>query len=291
MKIINKSMDLNDLQTKEAKEVITELVELDKKFKEKGCNITSWYGEYDPSDYYKKLNILNRGYDYKPILSEELDFKYPNFLLWEIFWVYSNIKIKEGTKLLDIVGSCSLFSFYLASKGINVVAIDKNEKIVEEANRVASVMNLPYKAVCMDAEDYLKRTKEKYDYITSICVFEHIELNKRKRIIRNMDKKLNLGGVIAFTFDYKNPSRFVNINNFEDIKNQFLCNKKLVLKENNDFSDNNINYLIHPFYKKPIFWKYKINSIKKKNFKLKEIFKTKKENDYTFGAIFLERKR
>ena len=100
--------------------------------------------------------------------------EYPNFLLWEIYWVYSNIKVKKNAKLLDIGGSCSLFSFYLASKGVNVVAIDKNEKIVEEANRVATVMNLHYKAVCMDAEDYLKSTKEKYDYITSICVCQQL---------------------------------------------------------------------------------------------------------------------
>lgn len=69
-----------------------------------------------------------------------------------------------------------------------------------------------------------------------------------------------------------------------------FCNKKLILKGNNDFYDNDINYLVHPFFKKTIFWKYKINSIKKRNFKLREIFKTKNENDYTFGAIFLERK-
>ena len=290
MKIINKTMDLNDLNTIDARVVIDELVALDKSFLDKGCNITSWYGEYDPSDYYKKLNLLNRGYDYVPILNLDLDIKYPNFLLWEIYWVFSNINVKPKSKLLDIGGSCSLFSFYLASKGVNVVAIDKNPKIVDEANRVASIMNLPYKAVCADAEEYLNLTKEKYDYITSICVFEHIELNKRKRIIKVMDKHLNKNGVIAFTFDYKNPSRFVNINNFNDIKNQFLCNKKLLLKGNSDFYDNNINYLVHPFYKKPIFWKYKINSIRKKNFKLKELFKTKLYNDYTFGAIFLVKK-
>ena len=57
MKIINKTMDLNDLNTIDARVVIDELVALDKSFLDKGCNITSWYGEYDPSDYYKKLNL------------------------------------------------------------------------------------------------------------------------------------------------------------------------------------------------------------------------------------------
>lgn len=289
MKIINKSMDLNDLNSDDAKEIIKELIELEQLFKKNNCHITSWYGEYNPNKYYRKLNLLNRGYDYCPIIDEELDYKYPNFLLWEIYWVVSNIKFKKGMTVLDIGGACSLFSFYLAMKGVKVIAIDLNKEIVEEANKIAEKMNLDYLAINKDALKYVNDCNLKFDVITSICVFEHIEIMKRKRIIKKMSKILKFNGQVAFTFDYKNPSKFVNINNFEDIKAQFLCNKSLVLKGNNSFYDNNINYLIHPFYRKPIFWKYKIKSIKKGNFPLWEIFRTKKENDYSFGAIFLKK--
>lgn len=288
MKIINKSMDLKDLETNEAKAVIEELKELEYEFSKNGCIISSWYGECNPTSESKKLSILNRGYNYKPILDLELDFKYPNFLLWEIFWVTSNLNFQKGNKILDIGGSCSLFSFYLAKKGVKVVAIDLNQEIVDEANRIAKVMNLDYKAICMDAEEYLSKTKEKFDYITSICVFEHIELEKRKRIIRNIHKCLKKDGRIAFTFDYKNPSKFVNINNENDIKNQFLCNKKLCFLENQNFYDNNVSYLVSVFYGRPVAWRYKIHLIKLKEFPVWELFKTKKENDYTFGAIFLK---
>lgn len=289
MKIINKTMDLKDLETEEAKKVIEELVTLNRQYETKGCKISSWFGECEPTSYSKKLSLFNRGYDYKPILKDDkLDFKYPNFLLWETYWVYSNLNIKKGDRVLDIGGSCSLFSFYLASKGAKVVAIDLNPKIVEEANRIAKIMGVDYVAVCSDAEEYLLNTNEKFDYITSICVFEHIEINKRKRIVKNLDKALNKDGTIAFTFDYKNPSRFVRINNEDDIKAHFLCNEKLYMVENQDFYDNNINYLVSLFYRKPMLLRWKIRSILHKEFPVKEFFKTRDYNDFTFGAIFLK---
>lgn len=289
MKIINKSMDLKDLENEQAKKLIEELKELNKEYEAKGCKISSWYGECDPTPYSKKLSIMNRGYDYKPILDKELDFKYPNFLLWETYWVCSNLNIKKGDKVLDIGGACSLFSFYLASKGASVIAIDLNPEIVKEANRIAKIMGVDYKAVCSDAEEYLLKTKEKFNFITSICVFEHIEINKRKRIVKNLDKSLKKDGKIAFTFDYKNPSDFVKINNKDDIKSIFLCNKKLRLMGNNDFYDNNINYLVSLFYRKPMLLRWKIRSILYKERPIKEFFKTRDYNDYTFGAVFLEK--
>lgn len=290
MKIINKSMDLKDLESAEAKQIIEELKDLIEKYEEKGCQISSWYGECKPTPLSRKLSICNRGYDYKPILGQELDFKFPNFLLWEIYWVYSNLNIKKGDRVLDIGGSCSLFSFYLASKGAKVVAIDLNPKIVREANKIAKIMGIDYTAVCSDAEEYLLNSNEKFDFITSICVFEHIEVNKRKRIIKNLHNCIKKDGLIAFTFDYKNPSKFVNINNVDDIKDQFLCNSNICMAENQDFFDNNINYLVSLFYRKPAIWIWKLRLIVGREFSLKDFFKTKTYNDYTFGSIFLKLK-
>ena len=289
MKIINKTMDLKDLENEDAKKLIKELEELDKKFEEKGCHISSWIGKLDYDPFLSKINMYNRGYDYKPIFKDEkLDWKYPNFLLWETYWVYSNLDIKKGDKVLDIGGACSLFSFYLASKGAKVVAIDLNQELADNANKIAKTMGLDYTAICADGEEFLSTTEEKFDYITSICVVEHIEINKRRRLMQNLDRCLKEGGTIAFTFDYKNPSKFVMINNEKDIKDLFLCSGKLRLVENQEFYDNNVNYLVEPFYRKEFFWKYKLYHIKHKNFPITEIFKTKDYNDYTFGAVFLK---
>ena len=255
MKLINKTMDLNDLNNKDAKLLIQELVDLNNLYEKNNCHISSWIGEVIPSKDNMKTNLANRGYDYKPILDYELDLKYPTFLLWEIYWVYSNLHLKEKSLVLDIGGACSLFSFYLASKGMKVVAIDINQKVVDEANRIAKVMNLNYEAICMDAEEYLKSCNLKFDCITSICVFEHIEKNKRKRIVENIYKCLSKDGLVAFTFDYKNPSKFVGINNEDDIKEQLTSNNLRIIG-NKDFYDNNINYLTSCFYRKPRLFKY-----------------------------------
>ena len=292
MKIINKTMDSNDLKTNDAKKVINELIELDKHFTENNCIISSWVGRCNPTKYEIKVSIANKGYNYKPIVDNyDFDMKYPNFLLWETYWIFKNLKPKKGDTLLDIGGACSLFSFYMASKGIKVVAIDINKEIVDNANLYAKKMGLDYTAICADGDEYLKNTCDKYDFITSICVIEHIEINKRKNMIRNIYKHLNKNGKVGFTFDYKNPEKFVGINNPQNIKEHFLDNTNLEMLENKNFYDNNINYLVSKFYYKPIIWHHKISDIRRHNFPITELFKTKKENDYTFGAIFLKRKK
>ncbi len=288
-KVINKSMDLEDFEKEKLDALCKDIMALEDDFEKYGFIISSWYGNIHKIHFYDKLEKLNRGYHYKAILSEKYDKKFPSFLVWEIYNVYYGLNLKKGDSVLDIGGACSLFSFFLASKGIEVVAIDKNEELVEEANRIARAKNLNYTAVAMDAEDYVISCNRKFRAITSICVFEHIELEKRKRIIRQLDKVLENNGKVAMTFDYRNPSRFVNINNNKDIHEQFGCNDKLKFVGNEEFYDNNKNYLVHGFFHYKFFVKYKIRSIKKGNFRKKDFFKIKFKNDYTFGVIFMEK--
>ena len=61
MKVINKSMDIRDLENEEAKKTIRELTELNKEYEEKGCTISSWFGQCHPTEYGKKISLLNRG--------------------------------------------------------------------------------------------------------------------------------------------------------------------------------------------------------------------------------------
>lgn len=57
MKIINKSMDLEDLKTTEALAIIEELKVLIEQYEKEGCKISSWYGDCDGNPYMIKLNI------------------------------------------------------------------------------------------------------------------------------------------------------------------------------------------------------------------------------------------
>lgn len=286
--IINKSMDLDDFETSKLDTLLKNIISLHDKFYENNCNISSWYGNFEKNKFYDKLEKLNRGYNYKNILPKYYDTKYPSFLVWEIYTIIETINFKPGDTVLDIGGSCSLFSYYLESKGVNVVTIDINPALVEEANRVAKKLNLNCKAICADAEDYVKTCTEKYDYVTSVCVFEHIEKQKRKRILENIHTILKSDGKIALTFDYRNPSKFVRINSPEEVIDQFCCSNHLEVLGNKEFYDNHKNYLVHGFYHWKFFVKYKIRSIKKGNFSIKEFFRIKFKNDYTFGSIFMK---
>lgn len=286
-KIINKSMDLNDFDQDKLEWLKAEIIKLEDYFLERGLHISSWYGNIEKNRFYDKLDKLNKGYHYKALLNK-YDKKYPSFLIWEIYHVWFGIDFKEGDKVLDLGGACSLFSFFLAMHGISVVAIDKNKMLVDEANKIAKVLNLPYYAECADVEDYINGCDQKFDVITSICVFEHLDQEKRKRIIQNLHKILTNDGKVAMTFDYRNPSKFVNINTPEDVFELFNCSPFLSLAGDGHFYDNHKNYLIHPFYHRSFFIKYKIRSIKKGNFRKRDFFKIKFKNDYSFGIVFLE---
>lgn len=288
--IVNKTMDLEDFDKEKLNKLINEIIDLDDKFSSAGFNISSWYGNFKKNKFYDKLEKLNRGYHYKKILPKKYDIKFPSFLVWEIYTVINTIDFKNGDIVLDIGGACSLFSFYLESKGIKVIAIDINKEIVDEANKIAKTLNLNYEAIHADAEEFVNTCNDKFDYITSICVFEHIESEKRKRIVKNLHKLLKQNGKIAFTFDYRNPSKFVKINNPSDVKEQLACSEHLKIYGNQDFYDNNKNYLVHGFFHYKFFIKYKIRSIKKGNFEKRDFFKIKFKNDYTFGSLFLELK-
>ena len=42
-----------------------------------------------------------------------------------------NAEFSKGQKVLDLGGSSSLFSYYLASKGLDVTTVDLQENLVE----------------------------------------------------------------------------------------------------------------------------------------------------------------
>ena len=73
----------------------------------------------------------------------------------------------------------------------------------------------------------------------------------RKKIVKNLHNFLKKNEKMAFTFNYKNPSRFAKTNNIKDIEEHFLCNSKLKMLENQKLYDNIINYLISLFFSKP----------------------------------------
>ncbi len=133
-------MELSDLKSDKSKEIIVELGELIQKLRDKGLSISSWYGRFDLTGEDTSSEVINRGYNYKPIEGAIDDKNFPWFLYWEIVWVTMNAEFSKGQKVLDLGGSSSLFSYYLASKGLDVTTVDLQKDLVENANIVAQQM-------------------------------------------------------------------------------------------------------------------------------------------------------
>jgi 2-polyprenyl-3-methyl-5-hydroxy-6-metoxy-1,4-benzoquinol methylase len=287
-KIINKTMDLEDLQSDKALAKVDELNSLIKNLRAKNLKISSWYGRFDLTGDPNSTEWINRGYGYKALKESVDDKNFPWFLYWEIVWVVLNTGFSTDMKVLDLGGSSSLFSYYLASKGLDVTTVDIQKELVDNANFVTKQMGWNLKNHVMDMRDL--NFDSKFDRITSICVYEHIPImDDRVTINKKIKDLLVEEGKISITFDYRNPSRFAQINSPKDLYEQFVKPSGLKVRENEDFFDNGKNYLLHPFYYKRRLWKYKIDAIKRGLFSPWELFRTKHANDYSFGALFLEK--
>lgn len=278
-------MDRQDLDTQEAKKIISELNQLILLLKQKNLKISSWYGAFDLSKH--SFEKINRGYNYKSLPDAADDRNFPWFLYWEIVWLVLNNNFRPGQKLLDIGGSSSLMSYYLASKGLDVVTIDLQEQLVNNADHVAKAMGWPLRNFLMDARSI--ELNDSFNHIISVCVFEHIPINDRVQINFEINKLLLPEGTFSITFDYRNPSKLAEICTPEAITDQFIIPSGLSLMQNTEFFDNQKSYLLHPFFHKDFNIQIKRTCLKNGEFQMRQFFKTKEKNDYTFAALFLKK--
>ena len=115
-------------------------------------------------------------------------------------------------------------------------------------------------------------------------MYDRVEINK------SIASLLIPDGKFSITFDYKNPSRFAEIKSPSDVFEQFVYPSSLSIRGNQYFMDIGKNYLLHPFYSPNTSWKDVIKEIRTHHFGPLECLKRKYKNDYTFGALFLEKK-
>ena len=284
--VINKTMDRADLAAPEARTIVRELDALVLELKDRGLRTSSWYGCFDLSgDRYERIN---RGYGYRPLRGTADDTLFPWFLYWQIVWVVLHGDFTREQKILDLGGSSSLFSYYLAAKGYDVTTVDLQEELVTNAELVARRMGWNLKNHLMDIRSLC--FSRRFDHITSICVFEHIPIWERIEVNRTIGLLLNEHGRFSITFDFRNPSRFSRIDSPEDVRTQFVASSGMRVRGNEVFFDGGKNYLLDPFFcSSPVCLLYKLRSVFRGHHRLRELFRTKRANDYTFGALFLEK--
>lgn len=284
-------MDIDDLKSNDALKIMTELNLLIKELQVQDLKISSWYGSFNLSGDPSSFERINRGYNYQKFQNTVDDNNFPWFLYWEIVWVYLNNSITHDMKILDLGGSSSLFSYFLANKGYDVTTIDIQNSLVKNANEVSEQMGWNLKNYVMDMRNI--ELQSNFDHITSICVYEHIPLSYRIEINKKVKKLLTENGKFSITFDFRNPSNLANINSSDAVYNQFVRPSGLKIRGNQVFFDNGKNYLLDPFYYNNYsvrdFIDTKLKGVRSGNFNVSDILKIKDNNDYTFGALFLEK--
>jgi hypothetical protein len=258
---INKTMDRADLDDPRAREVCAALNALVRELDERGLWASNWYGALRMSGDAAKFERANRGQGYEPLPDAADDARFPWFLYWEIAWLSMHNDFRPGERLLDLGGSSSLFSYWAASQGLEVVTIDLQDELVANADAVAAATGWSLRNLAMDIRSV--HHDESFDHITSVCVFEHIPVTDRVAITARLRDLLVDGGTLSLTFDYVNPSPVARIDSPQDVEAQFVAPSGLRVRGNAEFADNGLRYLRHP--------------------------DLSQDDDYTFGALFLER--
>ncbi len=142
------------------------------------------------------------------------------------------------------MGGCSsVISYLLASMGHEIHVIDINENLVENGNSVAKAMNWNLHNYKLDIAE-LNRIKTHFDYIFSLCVFEHLPMSSRFEGINQVRRLLKPNGVFAITFDYLNPNPHAKIDSEEAVEEQFIKPSGMTLM-GNPFGDNGKRYLTY----------------------------------------------
>ncbi len=280
--LINKTMDRDDLDTDKCIAIIRELNDLMMSLNERRLLYSSWGGLLDRDE--GELGRLNRGYGYLPHPLSYDDSKIPWFLYWEIAWVYLYSGVTEGSTVLDMGGCSSLFSYFLAHKGCTVHAVDLQPDLVRNAKVVADQMGWKMYPQQINMVD-MAFEDGYFDYVFSICVFEHIPFRERLRIMKKVSRALKAGGRFCITIDYKNPDLAMTINSPEDVEANFIEPSGFSIIGNKRFCDNGKRYLFHP-------WFHRRSEVLKRvcarELPVTALFKRSLAN-YTFGALFCQK--
>lgn len=190
------------------------------------------------------------------------DLAYPmTCRLWEYINVYLNIYTLPTSRVLDIGCGNSIMPIFLAQKGCKEVVANDMEpdylKAYDKASELLKLKNL--KKWVGDASDLSQYEDGYFDSVSSVCVLEHLPLDKQAKALHEWARVCKYR--LAITFDYgngaDNPFR-----NPAEVQARIID----VMKDTGMQMFGNLGYNYEP--------RVPYSSL-----------------DYTFGAIFFERPR
>lgn len=288
MAVLSRTMDRADLDDPRAQEICASLNALVVELRARGLQASSWYGGLTTAYHLPDWERANRGPGYEALPGAADDSRFPWFLYWEIAWLAMHNDFRPGQRVLDLGGSSSLHSFWLASHGVEVVTVDLQEELVANADAVAAATGWQLSNHVMDMRAL--KLDGPFDHVTSVCVFEHIPVTDRVEVTAGIRELLAAGGSFSITFDYANPSRLARIGSPRDVREQFVEPAGLRARGAPEFVDNGLRYLVHPAHQPRAAEKgWSEISIELGQFEPGEPGAAADSGEYTFGALFLER--
>lgn len=264
--IMNRTMRRADLAGPEGRAFVRELNRLLRRMHRRGVAPSSWFGSLPGKG--RRLRRPGAGrpprpigpeqrLDYRPLAGAVDDARLPWFLYWEIFWTCKHARdfLGPGARVLEAGGASSLSACWLASRGVEVHAVEINPGLVANGRRIARRMGWPLHSHLMDL-GRLGFAGEVFDQAYSICVFEHLDYDLKQRALGELARCLKPGGLLSLTFDYRNPAPGVHglgkdpsarnrLSSPADLERAFLSTGLFELRGNRDFLDNGRDYLIH----------------------------------------------
>tara|TARA_B100000925_G_C21983570_1_gene463453 strand:+ start:846 stop:1370 length:525 start_codon:yes stop_codon:yes gene_type:complete len=83
-----------------------------------------------------------------------------------LFNILDNRYFFENKNVLDLFSGTGSISFEFASRGVkSILAIDKNIKSINFINQISLKLDLQVNTINLDALDYIKKCKKKFDFI------------------------------------------------------------------------------------------------------------------------------
>lgn len=111
----------------------------------------------------------------------------------ETDFIFNDARLKNGDHALDLMCGYGRHSFELASKGVNITAVDNSDNYINEITSKVQELNLTIESVCCDLLEF----KPEKIYDVAICMGNSLQFFNEEDlsyILENISAQMRTGG-------------------------------------------------------------------------------------------------
>lgn len=131
--------------------------------------------------------------------------------VWTRHWEYATLiiesEVETDMRVLDVGGTGTIFSYFLAIMKCNVHTVDIDKQKVQDAIALSKKMNFNMNHFYQSATN-LFFSDNYFDRVFSVCVIEHLlSEEEQTKAMKEMSRVLRPGGILALSYDYLDKER------------------------------------------------------------------------------------